>query len=473
MSEPVEDTICAVATAVGEGGIGIVRISGKESLRVAASLVRLRSGRPLDSLRSHTLHHADLVDPGAVPGASGGTRASPVIDEALLVLMRAPHSYTGEDVVEIHSHGGPLVLQMICEALTRSGARLAQPGEFTKRAFLNGRLDLTQAEAVLDTIRAKTGTSLRLAQEQLRGALSKEIDRLREGLLGMLAHVEAAIDFTEEDIAFIAPEALSKGIQEAHSAISRLADSWREGRILREGVTAAIVGRPNVGKSSLLNALLRTDRAIVTPVPGTTRDVLEEVLNIRGVPVRLLDTAGVRDTADPVEQEGVRRSRLAMEQAELLVILLDGSFPLGEDDRALLAQHQDKRRLVAVNKSDMPGKIRPSELAALVPGGAVLWISALTGAGLEQLRDRLRTLILRGDFEPGEAAVITRLRHQTALVRAKESLSNAAGSVEARLSGEFVALDLRAALDALGEITGATTTEDVLERIFSEFCIGK
>jgi tRNA modification GTPase len=365
------------------------------------------------------------------------------------------------------------VLQTICEALTRSGARLAQPGEFTKRAFLNGRLDLTQAEAVLDTIRAKTGSSLRLAQEQLRGALSKEIERLREGLLGMLAHVEAAIDFTEEEIAFIAPEALSRGMQDTSAAIARLANTCREGRILREGVTAAIVGRPNVGKSSLLNALLRTDRAIVTPVPGTTRDVLEEVLNIRGVPVRLLDTAGVRDTDDPVEREGVRRSRAAMEQAELLLILLDGSSPLSEEDRTILAQHQDKTRLVAVNKCDLPAKIQPSELAELVPREAVLWISAKTGSGLEELRDRIRTVILRADFEPGEAAVITRLRHQTALLRAQESLSNAAASVAARLSGEFVALDLRAALDALGEITGATTTDDVLDRIFSEFCIGK
>lgn len=359
------------------------------------------------------------------------------------------------------------------------GARLAEPGEFTKRAFLNGRLDLAQAEAVLDTIRAKTAGSLAIAQEQLRGALSKEIDRMRESLIHMLAHIEAAIDFTDEDITFIQPEELAAGLRQTMTEISRLAESCREGRIFREGVTVVIVGRPNVGKSSLLNALLRTDRAIVTPFPGTTRDVLEEVLNIRGVPVRLLDTAGVRPTDDPVEQEGVRRSRMAMDEAELLLILLDGSARLTEQDRGLLAQHQTKKRLVVVNKMDLPCQVELAEVAAVAgsaqsePACAMVRISAKTGEGLDALRDRIRTMLLRADFEPGEGAVVTRLRHRVALLKAHEALTGAAGSVQAKLSGEFVAMDLRAAIDALGEITGAVSAEDILDRIFRDFCIGK
>lgn len=469
MGGQIDDTICAIATPLGEGGVGVVRVSGQKAVEVASGLVRLRGGRPLAEARSHRLYHADLLD------ASGDRRPGP-LDEALVVVMRAPRSYTAEDVVEVHCHGGPFVLQVVCERLVRLGARMAEPGEFTKRAFLNGRLDLAQAEAVLDTIRAKTAGSLRLAQAQLRGALSREVDGFRETLIRLLAHVEAAIDFTDEDLTFIRPEALAAGLRETKEAIARLARSCEEGRILREGIAVAIVGRPNVGKSSLLNALLRTDRAIVTPIPGTTRDVLEETLNIRGIPVRLLDTAGVREAGDPVEQEGVRRSRTAMEQADLLLLVLDGSVPLGDEDRALLAEHPEKKRLVLVNKSDLPCRLTPADLAAYerrAPPSAVVRLSAKTGEGLDELRDRIRTLVLRADFEPGDAAVATQLRHRTALLKAQEAVERAEASVTAKLSGEFAAVDLRAAIDALGEITGATTSEDILDRIFREFCIGK
>src|SRR5437867_2156160 len=421
MSGQLEDTICAIATPIGDGGIGIVRISGEKAIEVASGLVRLRSGRSLVSVKSHTLYQADILDTAA---ARDTGRA---VDEALVVVMRSPHSYTAEDVVEIHCHGGPLVLQTVCEAVMRRGARLAEPGEFTKRAFLNGRLDLTQAEAVLDTICAKTAGSLRIAQAQLRGTLSKEIDRMRDRLIRLLAHVEAAIDFTEEDITFIQPQELTAGLQQTLAEIARLVDSAQQGRILREGVTAAIIGRPNVGKSSLLNALLKSDRAIVTAVPGTTRDVLEEVLNIRGVPVRLFDTAGVHATEDPVEQEGIRRSLTAMELAELLLIVLDGSMPLAQDDHELLARHRDKKRLVVINKTDLPSRIDSSTFTVLEhddPPCTVVRVSAKTGNGLDDLRDRLRAMMLRADFEPGESVVVTHLRHQTALFRAKEALSD-------------------------------------------------
>lgn len=475
MGDPIEDTICAIATPLGEGGIGVVRVSGEKAVDLVSGLVRLRSGQSLAAVPTHVLHYADILDDDGGTGAVTRMRAPRPIDEALVVVMRAPRSYTGEDVVELQCHGSPLVLQTVCEALIRRGARLAEPGEFTRRAFLNGRLDLAQAEAVLDTIRAKTTGSLLLAQEQLRGALSTEIDRLRESLIRMLAHVEAAIDFTEEDITFIAPEALAQGLRETLGHISRLVESCQEGRILREGVMAAIIGRPNVGKSSLLNALLQTDRAIVTPVPGTTRDVLEEVLNIRGIPVRLVDTAGLRETEDPVESEGIRRSRAAMEQAELLLVLVDGSVPLTDEDRQLLMQGRDKKRIVVVNKTDLPGQVRFENLQEALMGvqTPVVWTSVKTGAGLDALRDTIRSTLLRTDFEPGESAIVSRLRHRTSLSKAADALTRALESVQAKLPGEFVALDLRGAIDALGEITGAVTTDDILDRIFNEFCIGK
>jgi tRNA modification GTPase len=465
----LNDTICAVATPLGEGGIGIVRISGEKAVDIASGLVALRSGQPLRSAASHVLHHAELLDPA---GADRRAR----LDEALVAVMRAPRSFTGEDVVELQCHGGLLILRTVCEALVRAGARLAEPGEFTKRAFLNGRLDLAQAEAVLDTIRAKTTGSLRIAQEQLRGALSREIDSVRETLLSLLAHVEAGIDFVEEDITFIQAAELAEGLTGARDVIGRLLAHSREGRILREGVTAAIIGRPNVGKSSLLNALLKTDRAIVTPVPGTTRDVLEEVLNIRGIAVRLLDTAGIRDTQDLVEQEGVRRSHAARERADLLLIVLDGSAPLTPEDQTLLddaRRGDDQKRLVVVNKKDLPGRLASSALPSAGPDCAVVHISATTGEGLDELRDQIRALLIRPDFEARETVLVTHLRHQTALQRAQGSLTATLASVEGRQPDELIAMDLRAAVDALGEITGAVTTDDILDRIFKEFCIGK
>jgi tRNA modification GTPase len=469
MSGLFNDTICAIATPLGEGGVGIVRVSGEKAIDVASGLVALQSGAPLLSAASHVLHRADLFDPT-------DSRRHARLDDALVVIMRGPRSYTGEDVVELQCHGGMVILQTICEALIRAGARMAEPGEFTKRAFLNGRLDLAQAEAVLDTIRAKTTGSLRIAQEQLRGALSKEIDAVRERLIGLLAHVEAGIDFVEEDIAFIPTVELTAGLQQARAAVELLLARSREGRILREGVTAAIIGRPNVGKSSLLNALLKADRAIVTPIPGTTRDVLEEVVNIRGIPVRLLDTAGIRDTADPVEQEGVRRSRVAQERADLLLIVLDGSAPLTPDDRTLLEDSRpnvDQKRLVVVNKTDLPSRIDPALLPPDGPDCAVARISAKTGDGLDDLRDGTRRLLIHPDFETRETVLVTHLRHQTALGRSQDAMTAALASVEAGQAGELIAMDLRAAIDALGEITGAVSTDDILDRIFRDFCIGK
>lgn len=485
MNANVDDTICAVATPMGEGGVGIIRISGEKALTIASRIVQLRSGGPLEHMHSHRMYVGDILEfthHDRTPKKNG--QAS--LDEALVVAMRAPRSYTGEDVIEIHCHGGPLVLQATCQGLIREGARLADPGEFTKRAFLNGRLDLTQAEAVLDTIRATTSSSLRIAQEQLRGTLSTEVDRIRDVCIHFLAHIEAGMDFVEEDLTLIGLDELSSTIERTLVDLDRLLQTWEEGRIICEGIRVAIVGRPNVGKSSLLNVLLQTDRAIVSTVPGTTRDLLEEVLNIRGIPVRLVDTAGLRSTEDPLEGEGIKRTHDAITQAELLLIVLDGSLPLTDEDRVLLTEHQNHKHLVVVNKGDLSCHVEASEVSALRQDFAadssgehgaqsppVVGISAKTGQGMDQLRDEIRGLVLRPDFEPGDSPVVTRLRHKMALERAREAVHNVQTSVQAHLSGEFMALDIRAALDALGEITGQVSTDDILDQIFREFCIGK
>ena len=480
MPSEFDDTICAIATPRGEGGIAVVRISGRGALPVASHVVRLRSGRLLDAIRNHQLVRADLLlSPISISGLPGDhptvdTRA--ISDDALVVVMRAPYSYTGETVVEVHCHGGPLVVQLLCEALLRNGARLAEPGEFTKRAFLNGRLDLAQAEAVADTIRARTEASLRIAEEQLQGRLSTVVNGLRDRLVDMLAHVEAGIDFVEEDISFIECEELGRGLEEAVRRLGELIDSYRGGRVLRDGVTAAIVGRPNVGKSSVLNALLRADRAIVTPVPGTTRDVLEELVDINGVPVRLVDTAGIHSTDDPVEVEGIQRALRARERAELVLIVLDGSEPLTHEDRELVEGQHGQVKLVVVNKADLPQAVDLAEVAAVAKlevGQGVLGLSAKTSVGLHTLRERITASVLQPQLEASEGVIVSRLRHVTALGRAKDGLDNGLQAVSKRLSGEFVAADLRGAVDALGEITGAVTTEDILDRVFSEFCIGK
>jgi tRNA modification GTPase len=391
----------------------------------------------------------------------------------LVAIMKAPRSYTCEDVVEFQCHGGPLVLRLGLEALIRSGARLAEPGEYTKRAFLNGRLDLAQAEAVMDLISARSETGLRVALEQLRGSLSEELGRLREGLVRLLVEVEAGIDFSDEDITFISAQGLADGVTVVCERIAHLIRTAEEGRIVREGVTAALVGRPNVGKSSLLNALAKADRAIVTPIPGTTRDVLEEFVNVRGISVRLLDTAGLRETVDVVEREGVRRSHDALARAELVLVVLDGSEPLVDEDRRLLGLIQGKATVLVINKADLPPRLKQRDLQGLVEEGRIVWTSATGGVGLEELRDAIRDTVLKQRLEPSEGVLITHLRHRGALERARASLHQVLLSVERRMAAEFVAVDLRAAINAIGEIIGETTTDDILDRIFKEFCIGK
>ncbi|MEK6670957.1 MAG: tRNA uridine-5-carboxymethylaminomethyl(34) synthesis GTPase MnmE [Nitrospirota bacterium] len=469
------DTICAIATPAGEGGIGIVRLSGPHALAVASQVVRLRSGDPLSSVPSHTLHLADLVIPAS--DNQKGTRilhkrlpVSGLLDEALVVYMKGPRSYTAEDVVEIQSHGGALVLGMVCTVCIESGARMAEPGEFTKRAFLNGRLDLSQAEAVLDTIRATSSAGLNIAQRQLRGDLAREVEQARTSLLTVLAHVEAGIDFVGEDISFLQRDELVRIVGEACAVVQRLETTAQEGRILREGARVVILGRPNVGKSSLLNRLLREERAIVTAIPGTTRDAIEESIDLDGVMIRLVDTAGVRETDDIVEQEGIKRTRAAQNEADLLLVVVDGSTLLTSDDRVVLSAARDRKHVVILNKADLAASV---ETDAALEGHLVFVVSAKTGLGIETVKSALRAQLVSEGFEAAESVTVTNVRHRDALRRAGESLGQALESVRCGMAGEFVSIDVRAAADALGEITGAITTDEILGRIFSEFCIGK
>ena len=481
-----EETICAIATPVGEGGVGIVRISGDRAISIASQVVRPRNHVPLEQLSSHRLYLSDVLAENPLKPEDS---ASYPLDEALVVVMKRPRSYTGEDIVELQTHGGSLILQLTCDALIRQGARLAEPGEFTKRAFLNGRLDLTQAEAVLDTIRATTASSLRTAQGLLRGTLRKEVERLRDELIRNLAHLEAGLDFVDEDILCIQSAQLERVLHETQAELQRLIETFDEGRIIREGIKTAIIGRPNVGKSSLLNILLNMDRAIVSPVPGTTRDTIEESVAIAGMSLRLFDTAGLRHTEDFLEAEGIRRTRETLKEADLYLLLLDGSVGLTEEDRTLLHDHTNERCLIVVNKNDLPNHIdtediltigcrdknnvHPHDEESTRRESQIVRISAKTGMGMDNLKERIRTMFCQKQFETGQPPIVTHLRHKAALVRSQESILQAQHSLQSGMDGECLALDMRAALDALGEITGVVSTDDILDQIFRDFCIGK
>lgn len=453
-----QDTICAVSTPPGAGGIGIIRISGRAAIKTASSIFRPRKEKELTTTPTHSLHYGHVVDP-----SSGET-----VDEALCSVMRAPATYTREDVVEINCHGGIAPLRRTLGLLIEAGARQAEPGEFTKRAFLNGRIDLAQAEAVMDIIRAKTDLSLQAANEQLLGGLSGEIAALRDRMISLVAAVEAGIDFPEEDIETGAGQFLADETGRLLAGVDSLLSGYIYGRILRDGFATAIVGKPNVGKSSLLNALVKQNRAIVTEVPGTTRDVIEEYLNIGGVPLKILDTAGIRHSGDAVEQEGVRRSIAAIASADIVLLVLDGSRPLTDEDRRVLDELQGKPVIGIINKSDLPRR-----LEQLREPGEQVTVSCRTGDGLDILKRAIADRIRQGTINPREHAWAVNQRHKTALEQTKESLQKALESITAGLSPEFIALDFRGALDSLGLITGATYTEDILERIFNDFCIGK
>jgi tRNA modification GTPase len=455
-----EDTIAAVATPPGEGGVAIVRLSGPDAERIAREIF-LRSGAKNGALRSHVLHRGTLRDP----------ESGAILDDALAVLMRKPKSYTGEDVVELHCHGGRLVTRRVLEAALARGARQAEPGEFTQRAVLNGRIDLAQAEAVLDLTQARTETGMRLALEQMHGGLSQWVGALREELLDILAEIEAAIDFSEEEIDHLPKQALITKIDALKNRIAAIVATYEWGRLFREGARVCIAGRPNVGKSSLLNALLGAERVIVTPLPGTTRDVIEESVNLGGLPVALWDTAGIRETDNPIEQAGIDFTRKHLEAADAALVVIDGAESHTLEDEALMKAVRGKKGLLVVNKSDLTERIDRSWLAEAAPDKAIVSVSAKSGAGIDELKQALRELLIAAPAEP--EIVLTNVRHKAALERSIGGLSAAVTSLDHRVAAELVALELSEAKRGLEEVVGMVDNEDILEHIFSKFCIGK
>jgi tRNA modification GTPase len=457
----LEDTIAAISTPLGEGGIGVVRISGKDSIKIAGKI--FKGERPVDQLSSHRVSYGEIVD----------SETNEVVDEVLLTVFAAPKSYTAENLVEISCHGGQLVLTRVLEQALKCGARLAEPGEFTLRAFINGRIDLSQAEAVAEVIRAKTDLGLKLAFKHLKGDLSEKINSYRDKLIDILARLEVEIDFSEEDIVPLDRNKVSEEIDSIQRDLKSLLATYDEGKILKEGLNVVIVGKTNVGKSSLLNALLKEDRAIVTPIPGTTRDTISEFVNFGGVPVRLVDTAGYRISEDTIELEGIRRTKIEMDEADLLLLVIDTSMEIDDEDLDLKKQLRKGRFLTVFNKID----IAPSDLLRKnekrIEEKQVIKVSALNGEGLEELKQKIGTASLALKKDRTQGVIISSLRHKDALSRAKRSLRLARKSLKKGISSEFVALDVMAALGAIGEVVGKTVTDDILNKIFSEFCIGK
>lgn len=464
-----DDTIAAISTPPGEGGIGIVRLTGKDSIKIADRLFHSSKGKTLFDSASHRIIYGFIKD-----SSTGET-----VDEVLVSIMRSPNTYTREDIVEINCHGGMSPLRNVLELAVKHGARLAEPGEFTRRAFLNGRLDLSEAEAVLDLIRAKTDESRRIALEQLRGRLSEKILNLREQITKICVFIEACIDFPEEDIELASRKEIIESAETILKELESLIKSYDEGRFFREGLAAAIVGKPNVGKSSLLNALLQKDRAIVTDTPGTTRDTIEEYLNINGLPLRIIDTAGIRESHDMAEKEGVKRSISAMEDADLVIAVIDGSEPLKDEDIEVLGKTKGKNTIIVINKSDLISseeqKIRRAEVNSALSSysSRVINISAAKGDGTEELKDTVFQSSVKNWKEQKEGVIVTNLRHKIAIQSAYDSLKNGIKAIETDKPLEIIAIEFREALDRLGEIVGAVTTDDILNRIFSDFCIGK
>jgi len=457
-----EDTIAAISTPFGESGIGIVRISGPLAEPIAQKIFKLK--RKDSSLVSHHFNYGEIVDP---------QKGAPV-DEVLIVLMKSPKTYTREDIAEIHCHGGYFILQKVLELVLQQGARLAQPGEFTKRAFLNGRIDLTQAEAVIDLIKAKTMAGLEIANQQRKGVLYQEMMSLKEGLIGHLALVEANIDFPEEEIEAISLRDMILNLSNMIRKLEEWVGSYEEGKIFREGISCAIIGKTNVGKSSLLNILLREERAIVTPIPGTTRDVIEEVLSIEGIPVRLMDTAGLRKPVDSVELEGVKRTRERVTDADFIVLTIDGSRALDEDDIEIFKEIGGKNKVIAINKIDLPITVSLEELKSRFQEDPIISISALKNEGIDDLKRAIYTSLVHRDVRPSPGHVIvSNIRHKIALAQARNNLSNALQGLKEGISLEFIAFEMRSALEAFGEMVGETTPEEILNRIFEQFCIGK
>lgn len=457
----IDDTIAAIATAPGEGGIGIIRISGERSLPVAQSIFKSVTGKLIEDYNTRTLIYGTVVD------------GEKVIDEALVAYMKGPKSYTGEDVIEINCHGGFISVKKILELILSKDVRLADAGEFTKRAFLNGRIDLSQAEAIIDVIKAKTDKAHEVAQSQLEGTLSKKIRELRFKVTEFLAHLEVSIDFAEEDVEEITYKTLRENAEELRTEIKKLYDTAESGKILRDGLKTVIIGKPNVGKSSLLNSILGENRAIVTDIAGTTRDVIEEFVNIKGIPLKIVDTAGIRETEDIVEKIGVERSKESYNTADLVIMVLDSSRPLSQEDREILETLEDKKTIVILNKTDLPQEIELDELSKYVDCSSIIKISALQNEGIEELQDKIEAMVYKGSVKNSSSLMITNSRHKDALLKAYESINDAIIAIDQNMPYDFIEVDFKNIWDYLGYINGDTVKEDLLDTIFANFCIGK
>ena len=455
------DTICGIATPLGEGGISIIRVSGSDSLKVINKIFRGKNSSDILDMKSYTMRYGYICD----------IDSKVEIDEVIISYMKGPRSFTAEDVVEVNCHGGVVSTGRVLEEIIKAGARIAEPGEFTKRAFLNGRIDLSQAEAVMDIIRAKTDLSMKSAVMQSNGALSKEIGKLREYMLNTLALIEYSVDFTEDDeepdetIPIRVQEQLTVAIED----MKKLLEGANEGRIIRDGLKLAIIGKPNVGKSSLLNCLLKEKRAIVSDIPGTTRDIIEEFISLDGIPVKITDTAGIRETEDEVEKIGVEKSREKIDEADLVVLMLDSSRPLEDEDREIIEKVKDKKYVVLMNKNDLEKKISDEDIKKLKN---IIYISAKTGFGIDELKEKVKDLFFNGEVD-SESMIISNNRHKQALYRALENCEEALDRVKSNEYLDLISIYVTSALKALGEITGSELEEDLINKIFSEFCVGK
>ncbi len=455
------DTICGIATPLGEGGISIIRVSGSDSLKIINKIFKGKNSSDILDMKSYTMRYGYICN----------IDSKVEIDEVIISYMKGPRSFTAEDVVEVNCHGGVVSTGRVLEEIIKAGARIAEPGEFTKRAFLNGRIDLSQAEAVMDIIRAKTDLSMKSAVMQSNGALSKEIGKLREYMLNTLALIEYSVDFTEDDeepdetIPIRVQEQLTVAIEDMKKSL----EGANEGRIIRDGLKLAIIGKPNVGKSSLLNCLLKEKRAIVTDIPGTTRDIIEEFISLDGIPVKITDTAGIRETEDEVEKIGVEKSREKIDEADLVVLMLDSSRPLEDEDREIIENVKDKKYVVLMNKNDLEKKISDEDIKELKN---IIYISAKTGFGIDELKEKVKDLFFNGEVD-SESMIISNNRHKQALYRALENCEEALDRVKSNEYLDLISIYVTSALKALGEITGSELEEDLINKIFSEFCVGK
>lgn len=458
------DTIAAISTPYGTGGVGIIRISGPEAFATAARIFRCR--RDIYDIKSHTVNHGKIVDP-----ADGR-----MIDDVLLTKMDGPHTFTGEDVIEINCHGGILVLKNVLSLVLRHGARAAAAGEFTKRAFINGRMDLAQAEAVIDLINSKTDESSRAAAAQLEGKLSEKIANARKGLIQLIARVEAVVEYPEHDIEDITGDIVYEGVLKIKEELRKISEGFEKGRLLREGITAAIIGKPNAGKSSLLNVLAGSSRAIVTDIPGTTRDIIEEYVNIKGIPVRFLDTAGIRETKDPVEAIGIERARGAALSADMAIIVLDGQTGILHEDLEIIKETSGKKRIVIINKTDVADEeiVQAMKTRVRDSGNMPVVITSMTdGTGMDELIDTIESLFISGNISMNNEVIITNVRHRQLIDDAISSLESAEAAHTGGLPLDFVTIDIKEGAEFLGQITGESVSDDVVNEIFSRFCIGK